>query len=112
MSLMFWKASKPRAMTQAINKHLVSEFALGPELLANLRVLEKRGKYSNRAVTMVRVYDPELVTANGASELRYDDLRGNGNEKALRFEGHVEKDGSLYFHDRRPKLGSRSAESL
>ena len=111
MKLMFWKASKPRVMTRAINQHLISEFALGPELLANLSVLEKNGKFSNRKVRMVRVYDPELVSTDGASELKYDDLKGTENERAIRFEGHVEKDGSLYFRDRRPKAGTPGADS-
>ena len=97
-------------VTQAINRRLISEFRLGPELLAKLRMLEKNGKFSNRKVRMVRVFDPELVSTGEASRLRYDDLTGTGNETALRFEGRFEKDGSLYMADRRPKEGSPGAD--
>ena len=101
MKLMFWKASEPRMVTQAINRHLISEFRLEPELLAKLRLLEKDGKYSDRRVRMLRIFDPELVSIGEASKLKYDDLKGAGNEKALRFEGRLELDGSLYLSDRR-----------
>ena len=103
MSLMFWKASKSRVTTPAINKYLISEFRIGPGLLAKLRVLEKNGKFSNRRVRMVRVFDPEQVSTGEASKLKYDDLKSTGNEQALRFEGRFEQDGSLYLADRRPK---------
>ena len=111
MNVMFWKASKPRVVTQAINRHLTSQFGLGSELLAKFWMLEKNGKFSNRKVKMVRVFDPELVSTGEASTLKYDDLNGTGNDKALRFEGRFEKDGTLYLTDRRPKAGSPGANS-
>ena len=111
MNVMFWKASKPRVVTQAINRHLTSQFGLGSELLAKFWMLEKNGKFSNRKVRMVRVFDPELVSTGEASTLKYDDLNGTGNDKALRFEGRFEKDGTLYLTDRRPKAGSPGANS-
>ena len=112
MKMMFWKASKPRGVSQAINRHLASEFGLGSELLAKLWMLEKDGKFSNRSVRMIRVYDPALVSTGEASSLKFDDLKGNGNEKALRFEGRFEKDGTLYLTDRRPKAGTPGADPI
>ena len=109
MNLMFWKDSSPQIATQAIKRYLTSEFRLEPELMAGLRVLEKNGKFSNRRVRLVRVFDPELVSAGDAAKLKYDDLRVTGNERALRFEGQFEKDGSLFLTDRRPKAASPSA---
>ena len=111
MNLMFWKGSKPQVVTQAISQFLTSEFRLGPELLATLWMSEKNGKYSNRKVRMVRVFDPKLVFAGEASSLQYDDLKTPGNEKALQFEGRFEMDGALYLVDRRPKAGSPGADS-
>ena len=111
MSLMFWKASKPQVVPQVINRRLVSEFGMEPELLDKLCVLEKNGKFSDRKVKMVRVFDPDLVSTGEGSNLKYDDLKGAGNEKALRFEGRFEKDGSLYLSDRRPKAGSPGTDS-
>ncbi len=52
MNLLFWKASKPLMVTKAITSYLTSEFGLGSELLAKLRMLEKNGKFSNRRVRM------------------------------------------------------------
>ncbi len=105
MGLMFWQAPRPRAVTPTITRYLVTEFGVGPELLSKLRVLEKNGKFSNRKVRMVRVFDPELVAAGVGSTVKYDDLGVSGNGNALRFEGRFEKDGSLYLGDRRPKAG-------
>ena len=112
MNLMFWKASKPRRVTHAINRHLVSEFGLGSELLAKLSMLEKNGKVSNRSVKMVRVFDPAFLSTGAAANLKFDDLKGTGSEKALRFEGHIESDGSLFMLDRRPRAGSPAADPL
>ncbi len=106
MSLMFWKAQKPQMVTQAINRYLSHEFRVEPELMSKLWMLEKAGQFSNRKVTMVRVFDPEFVSTGEAAKLKYDDLRVTGNMKALRFEGHFEKDGALYLADRRPAKGS------
>ena len=111
MKVMFWKASKPRVVTQAINRHLTSQFGLGSELLAKFWMLEKNGKFANRRVRMVRVFDPELVSTGEASTLKYDDLKGTGNEKALRFEGRFERDGTLFLSDRRPEAVSPRADS-
>ena len=112
MNLMFWKASKPRVVTQAINRHLNSEFGMGSELLSKLRMLEKNGKFSDRKVRMVRVFDPELVSASAGSKLKFEDLKGTANEGALRFEGRFEKDGSLFMSDRRPRVASAAADAL
>ena len=106
MGLMFWKAAKPRLVTPAIRQYLVAEFGVGPELLSKLRVLEKNGKYSNRKVKMVRVFDPELVPADVGPTVKYEDLGLTGNGNALHFEGRFERDGSLYLGDRRPKAAS------
>ena len=102
MSLMFWKAPKPKAVTQAVNRYLVSQYHVGPESMAKLWMLEKNGTFSTRKVKLVRVYDPAFLAADDTAKLRYDDLSGVGNKKALQFEGHIEMDGALFFSDRRP----------
>ncbi len=106
MSLMFWKASKPRAVPQAVKRYLTSEYRVGPELLSRFLMLEKNGRFSTRKVKMVRVYDPGSVSAGDTTNLKFDDLSGTGNAKALQFEGHIEKDGGLYFSDRRAKMSA------
>ena len=111
MKLMFWKASKPLLVTKVINRHLTSEFGLGSELLAKLCMLDKNGKFANRRVRMVRVFDPELVSTGETSKLKFEDLKGTGNEKALRFEGRFEKDGTLFMSGRRPKAVSSGANT-
>ena len=103
MSLMFWKASKPHVVSHTVNRYLVSQYHVGPELMSKLWMLEKNGRFSTRKVKLVRVYDPAFVSAVDTAKLKYDDLSGGGNEKALQFEGHIETDGALYFSDRRPR---------
>ena len=106
MSLMFWKAPKPHAVSQAVKRYLTSEFRVGPELLSGLLMLEKNGRFSTRKVKMVRVYDPASVSVGNTTTLKYDDLTGTGNAKALQFEGHIEVDGALYFSDRRARTSA------
>ncbi len=106
MSLMFWKASKPRAVSQTVKGYLTSEFRVGPELLSRLLMLEKNGRFSTRKVKMVRVYDPGSVSVGDTANLKFDDLSGTGNAKALQFEGHIEMDGGLYFSDRRARTSA------
>ncbi len=111
MKLMFWSEAKARVATPAISRYLNSEFRLGPQSLAKLLVLEKNGKFSNRSVKMVRVFDPGLISNGEGAKLKYDDLKINGNQKALRFEGRFEKDGSLYLADRRPAADGPGQDS-
>ena len=111
MNLMFWKASKPKRVTQAVNRYLISEYGLGPELLAKYSMLEKSGKFSNRSVKMVRVFDPELLSTGETSDQRFDDLKGTPNEGALRFEGRFEKDGTIFLSDRRKREVSSVADT-
>ena len=106
MSLMFWKTPKPQVVTQAVNRYLVSQHHVGPETVSKLWMLQKNGRFSTRKVRMVRVFDPAFISAGDTSKLKYDDLTGAVNEKALQFEGHIEMDGALYFSDRRPKTAS------
>ena len=106
MSLMFWKASKPRAVSQAVKRYLTSEYHVGPDLLSRLLMLEKNGKFSTRKVKMVRVYDPGSVSVGDTAKLKFDDLSGTGNAKALQFEGRIEMDGGLYFSDRRARTSA------
>ena len=103
MSLMFWKAPKPHVVSQAVKRYLTSEYRVGPESMAKLWMLEKNGRFSTRKVKLVRVYDPAFVSAGDTARLRFDDLSGTGNSKALQFEGHIEMDGALYLSDRRPR---------
>ena len=65
--------------------------------MAKLWMLEKNGRFSTRKVKLVRVYDPAFVSAGDTARLRFDDLGGTGNAKALQFEGHIEMDGRSTF---------------
>ncbi len=100
--MLFWKGTKPWHRTEAVHRNLVPKFNLGPESLANLRMLEKKGRYSGRKVRLIMVFDPTLVSYPEVSNLKYHDSQETGDRKALRFEGHNEMNGSIYMADRRP----------
>jgi hypothetical protein len=103
MNFLFWKDSKP-GLTKTIRDILISEFHLGPESLAKLRVLGMNGKYAGRRVRMIRIFDPSLSSKVQGSKLKYRDLQEGGERGALRFEGRIEMDGPVYLTDRRPAV--------
>jgi len=102
MEWKFWDRS-PRVLTQKVTDALVSQFRLESPALDKLSLLQKSGTFSGRPVRLIRVYDPALLGDGGATTTRFEDLQEPGRHKAVLFEGHIEKEGTVVLIDRRPR---------
>lgn len=99
MSWQFWQQAKPKELSEQIQKLLIAQYKLDAQVLSKMRSVEKSGKFAGRPVRYVRVFDPSRV-ADGKQGIRqYDDLANH--LEAVLFEGHIEKDGSIFLADRR-----------
>ena len=100
MAWQFWRGrSGPKSLALDLRGSVMSVSDLGPEELDHLLIMRSGGTYAGRPVTRVRVYDPSLVTGDEGDVRTYRHL--DAQHQAICFEGHVEKDGSIYMHDRR-----------
>ena len=93
MRWQFWQNAPPRKLSDQLQKALTAQFRIEPQSMDDMRLLSKRGQYSNRKVELIRIFDPTLVEGGEAAHPSYEDLLGiYGHRKALLFEGRIEKD--------------------
>jgi hypothetical protein len=67
-----------------------------------LRVVESRGRFSDRKVTFIRVFDPERAAERSLQVRRFSDL--DAHEELVLRKGHIEDDGFVIM-SRRPTDG-------
>ena len=110
MRWQFWRPSGPKRVPRKIGEALTERFHLKPEEIAQLRLVDKPGVLApvsqtpaeDRPVQYIKIVDPAAIEAGRRPTLVYDDLKTGACRKALRFEGHIEKDGTVHLADRRP----------
>jgi len=103
MKLKLWESSRLQSLPEPVRKTLSTQFCLTPEDINQLRLLEKRGRFAERPVRFIRIFNPVLMENSGVATLKYDDLLNTyARRNALLFEGHIEKNGHVYLADRRP----------
>ena len=110
MEWKFWNASGPKKIPEKVGETLISRFHLKPSDISTLRLLERPGQLAaltgaiaeDRRVRFIRIFDPSRIGANCRANLNYDNLKTPDGRKALMFEGHIEKDGTVHLADRRP----------
>jgi hypothetical protein len=93
-----------------VGEALVSRFHLKLTDIDSWRLVEKPGHLAaltgavaqDRPVRFIRIFDPSRINESSLANLTYDDLKTRDGRKALMFEGHVEKDGTVHLADRRP----------
>lgn len=102
MKWKFWDRFS-QVLPPSVTNSLVSQFRLELPALGKLSLLQKAGAFAGRPVRLIRVYDPALLGDGGAATKRFDDLQEPGRRKAVLFEGHIEKEGSVVLVDRRPR---------
>jgi hypothetical protein len=110
MEWKFWDKS-PRPLPGSVIDALVSQFSLTSPALDKLSLLQKAGHFAGRAVRDIRVYDPALLGDGGATTKRFEDLQEPSRRKAVLFEGHIEKEGTVVLLDRRPRPAQASARA-
>jgi hypothetical protein len=103
----FFRRSGPRPVTEAISQAIKSQ-GLAPALgdAAQFRMVQSRGRYSDRQVTYFRIFDPAVAAQQSLNIQRYQDLDAVQN-LVLR-AGHIESDGNIVVV--RP-AGTRIAEA-
>ena len=103
----FFRRSSPRPVSEAISQAIKTQ-NLAPALgdPTQLRMVESRGRYSDRQVTYFRIFDPAVAAQRSLDIQRYRDLDAFQN-LVLR-AGHVESDGNVVVI--RP-AGTRAVEA-
>ena len=89
-----------------IKKRLIAQFSLDSQMVDKMRFSGKKGRYSDRPVKYIRIFDPGLVQDGESATPSYDALAPQipGHRKALLFEGHMEKideNERVFLTDRR-----------
>jgi hypothetical protein len=110
MQWKFWRLSGPKRVPRKVGDALASRFHLQPEEISRLRLVDKAGTLptanaappDDRPVRCIRIIDPSMIEGERLARLTYDDLKTGACRNALRFEGHIERDGVVHLADRRP----------
>lgn len=97
MNLLFWKKCSQGGLSPSLRMTLRREYKLDDPALDRLCSISRGGRYANRSVRLVRIFDSTLVRKGKIR--RYDDIMAH--RQALMFEGHIERDGNAYLLDKR-----------
>jgi hypothetical protein len=89
-----FRRSAPRTLTDAIRQAILRD-GHTPAMhdLAQLRMVESSGSYSDRKVTYFRVFDPSSTAQRSLDIRRYQDF--DGFLGLVVRSGHVERDGTV-----------------
>ena len=92
----FWQPPVVVPLTEPLQRRLVEDRGLSKEAVAGLRMVQRRGTYSDRKVTFFRVIDPAAVSQAGVAVHRFGDL---DDRQALQAHtGHIERDGQIVLN--------------
>ena len=105
MQWLLWQKPVTQKLSVQVKKHLIAEFPLDSQMVDKMRFSGKKGRFSNRPVRYIRIFDPVLIEDGESIIPTYDALaQAPGHRRALLFEGHTEKiDGGerVFLTDRR-----------
>jgi hypothetical protein len=102
----FLRTAPPRSPSAAIC-HVIEQSGLPSWITSSsmLRVVESRGRYAGRAVTLIRIFDPARAAEREVVIRRFRDL--DEQPSLVLWSGHVERDGAVVLARRSPGLDSR-----
>ena len=103
MQWKFWQKPGPKELPVILKSALMSQFRLASQSVDKMRFLGRPGRFADRQVQFIRIFDPALISGRAAAKVKYRDfqLQWSGDRKALFFEGHIEGDGTVVLSDRR-----------
>ena len=105
MQWLLWQKPVAQKLSDQLKKRLIAEFSLDSQMLDKMRFSGKKGRYSDRPVKYIRIFDPVLVQDGESATSSYDALvQIPAQRKALLFEGHMEKiddNERVFLTDRR-----------
>ena len=104
MQWRFWQEPGPQELPVIVKSALMSQFPLASQSVDKMRFLGRPGRFADRQVQFIRIFDPALISGRAAAKVKYHDfqLQWSGDRKALVFEGHIEKNAKVFLSDRRP----------
>src|ERR671915_312402 len=105
MQWLLWQKPVAQKLSDQLKKHLIAQFSVDSQMVGKMRFSGKKGRYSNRPVKYIRIFDPGLIEDGKSTTPSYDALAQiPGNRRALLFEGHMEKideNERVFLTDRR-----------
>lgn len=97
-----WRNSRPRELPEGVRTALASQFHLDSEAMLKMRLFEQSGSFAGRPVRFIRLVDSTLLNVDAKAPLKYRSFDEGTYKNAVQFEGHIEKEGYVLLHDRRP----------
>ena len=92
----FWQKPVAVPLTEQLGRRLVEDRGLRAQATAALRMVRRRGTYSDRKVTVFRVIDPAAVSQAGVELRHFDDL--DAHPPLQLHTGHIERDGQIVLN--------------
>jgi hypothetical protein len=92
----FFRRSQPHHPSAGLSQALVEAGRASGTAVAELRVLERRGTYSDRRVTYFRAFDPAALAARAVTAATYTDL--DSYPELVVAAGHLERDGAVVLN--------------
>jgi hypothetical protein len=113
MQWLLWQKPVAQKLPDQLKKRLIAEFSLDSQMVDKMRFSGKKGRYSDRPVKYIRIFDPSLIEDGRSAAPSYDALvRIPGHRRALLFDGRIETNERVSLIDRRipttlhPEIGS------
>jgi hypothetical protein len=102
MVWLLWQKPVAQELSGQVKKRLIAQFALDPPMVDKMRFSGKKGRYSDRPVKYIRIYDPGLIKDRESATPSYDGLvQISDNRGALLFDGRIEANERIYLIDQR-----------
>jgi hypothetical protein len=105
MQWLLWQKPAAQELSDHLKKHLIAQFSLDPQTVDKMRFSGKKGRYSDRPVKYIRIFDPGLIEDEDGKSAApsYDALAPQipGHRKALLFDGRIETNERFYLTDKR-----------
>jgi hypothetical protein len=102
MQWLLWQKPVAQKLSDQLKKRSIAQFSLDPQMVDKMRFSGKKGRYSDRPVKYIRIFDPGLIEDGKSATPSYDTLAQiPGHQSALLFDGRIETNERVYFTDRR-----------
>ena len=98
ISLKLWGKGE-REITADIGAALFREFSLENQAIANLRFVDKQGKYAGRSVRHICIFDPKALPHSEKSSFTYDEVVSH--QDGVVAIGYIDKDGYIFLGRRK-----------
>jgi hypothetical protein len=74
MQWLLWQKPVAQKLSDQLKKRLIAQFSLDPQMVDKMRFSGKKGRYSDRPVKYIRIFDPGLIEDGKSATPSYDAL--------------------------------------